>query len=48
MNLEEQLERQAKITIGLKTAYERMLEFKRHKNSEVIVMRDGKITRLKP
>lgn len=48
MNLEEQLERQEKIAAGLKTAYERMLEFKRQKNSEVVVMRDGKIARLKP
>ena len=48
MNLKEQLERQAKIETGLKTAYERMLEFKRQKNSEVVVMRDGKIVRVKP
>lgn len=48
MNLDEQLERQVKIETGLKTAYERMLEFKRQKNSEVVVMRDGKIVRLKP
>lgn len=48
MNLEEQLERQAKITAGLKIAYERMLEFKRQKNSVVVVARDGKIVRLKP
>lgn len=48
MNLEEQLERQEKIAAGLKIAYERMLEFKRQKNSEVVVVRDGKIVRLKP
>jgi hypothetical protein len=48
MNLKEQLERQEKIEAGLKIAYERMLEFKRQKNSEVIVMRDGKIARIKP
>ncbi len=48
MNLEEQLARQAKIVAGLKTAYERMLEFKRQNNSEVVVMRDGKIMRIKP
>ena len=48
MSLEEQLERQAKISAGLKIAYERMLEFKRQKNSEVVVMRDGKIVRIKP
>jgi len=37
-----------KLTAGLHLAYERMLEFKRQKNSEVVVMRDGKIVRLKP
>lgn len=48
MNLEEQIERQEKIAVGLKIAYERMLEFKQQKNSEVVVMREGKIVRLKP
>lgn len=37
-----------KVTVGLHLAYERMLEFKRQKNSEVVVMRNGKIMRLKP
>jgi hypothetical protein len=48
MNPEKQLERQEKIIAGLKTAYARMLEFKRQKNSEVVAMREGKIVRLKP
>lgn len=47
MNLEKQLERQGKIIAGLKIAYARMLEFKRQKNSEVVVMREGKVVRLK-
>ena len=47
MKLEE-LEQQAKIVAGLKLAYERMLEFKRQKNSVVVVAREGKIVRLKP
>jgi hypothetical protein len=37
-----------KLTAGLHLAYQRMLEFKHQKNSEVVVMRDGKIVRLKP
>ncbi|QKG55163.1 hypothetical protein GKZ68_09630 [Hymenobacter sp. BRD128] len=37
-----------KIMTGLHLAYERMLEFKRQKNSEVVVMRDGKIAWIKP
>jgi hypothetical protein len=48
MNLEKQFERRDKILTGLEIAYERMLEFKRQKNSEVVVMREGKIVRLKP
>lgn len=48
MNLEEQIERQEKIAVGLKIAYERMLEFKRQKNSVVVVVREGKIVRVKP
>ena len=48
MTLEQQLERQNKIVAGLKVAYARMLEFKRQKNSEVVVICDGKIVRLKP
>lgn len=47
MKLEE-LEQQAKIVAGLKLAYERMLEFKRQKNSVVVVAREGKIVYLKP
>jgi len=37
-----------KLTAGLHLAYERMLEFKRQKNSEVVVVRSGKIVRIKP
>jgi len=48
MNLKEQIERQEKIAAGLKIAYARMLEMKRQKNSEVVVMRQGKIARVKP
>jgi hypothetical protein len=48
MTPEQQLERQDKIVAGLKIAYQRMLEFKRQKNSELIVMRDGKVVRIKP
>ena len=47
MNPEKQFERQEKIVAGLKIAYARMLEFKRQKNSEVVVMREGKIMRVK-
>jgi hypothetical protein len=48
MTPDQQLERQDKIVAGLKIAYQRMLEFKRQKNSELIVVRDGKVVRIKP
>ena len=48
MNQEKQPELRDKILSGLEIAYARMLEFKRQKNSETVVMRDGKIVRLKP
>jgi hypothetical protein len=48
MTPEQQLERQDKIVAGLKIAYQRMLKFKRQKNSELIVVRDGKVVRIKP
>lgn len=47
MNQEQQLEQQEKIIAGVKVAYERMLEFKRQKNSEVVIAREGKIIRIK-
>ena len=37
-----------KILAGLEITYERLIEFKRQKNSELVVMRDGKIVKIKP
>jgi len=48
MNPDKQTELRDKLIAGLEIAYKRMLEFKRQKNSEVIVTRDGKIIRFKP
>lgn len=48
MSLEKQLERQEKITAGLKKAYERMLEFKRYKKSALIIDQDGRIMQINP
>ena len=36
------------ILTGLKLAYKKMLDFKRKNNSEIVVLRDNKIVRLKP
>jgi len=48
MNSEKQTELRDKLIAGLEIAYVRMLEFKRQKKSEVVVVHDGKIVRLKP
>jgi hypothetical protein len=41
-------EQKKKIIEGLAIAYEKMLEFKRYKNSYLVVCREGKIVWLKP
>jgi len=40
--------RKAKILKGLEKAYEKMIEFKKAQNSEIVVIRDNKIVRIKP
>lgn len=49
METKEQLkEEHNRIIKGLEEAYKRLVEFKKQKNSPLIVMRDGKITALDP
>ena len=48
MKEESKLERRNKILLGLEKSYKKMLEFKKQKNSEVVILRDGKIVRLRP
>jgi len=45
---EIQIEEQKKILKGLELAYEKLLEFKKAKNSELVILRDNKIVRIKP
>jgi len=45
---EEQIELRDKLILGLDLAYQRMLEFKRQKNSVLVVVRDNKIVKIKP
>lgn len=45
---QNKLERRKKILIGLENSYRKMLEFKKQKNSVVVVLREDKITRFKP
>jgi hypothetical protein len=48
IKIEIQLEERSRILKGLEKVYEKLLEFKKAKNSEIIVLRDNKIMRLKP
>lgn len=40
--------RKNKILKGLEMAYEKMLELKKQKNSELVIIRDNKIVKIKP
>lgn len=46
--IEIQTEETKKILKGLEKVYEKLLEFKKSKNSELVVIRDNKIVRVKP
>lgn len=46
--IEKQLEEKTKILNGLKIAYEKLIEFKKEKNSVLVVIRDNKIVKIKP
>ncbi len=39
---------QKKIIDAMATVYDKLIEFKKSKNSELVVMKDGKIVRTKP
>ncbi len=45
---EKQIELRDKIVKGLEIVYERLIEFKKAKNSELVIMKDGKIVKIKP
>jgi hypothetical protein len=46
--VERYLELKKKIIFGLQKTFENVLEFKRQKNSELVIMRGGEIVRIKP
>jgi len=48
MTTEAKTERRSKIIKGLEKAYEKMLEFKKKNNSEIVVIRENKIVKIKP
>jgi hypothetical protein len=46
--VEKQMEMRDKILVGLEKVYERLIEFKKQKNTELVVLRDNKIVKIKP
>ncbi len=48
MNKEAKNIRKKKIIKGLEEAYEKMLEFKKEKKSELVIIRENKIVKVKP
>ena len=47
MTQEQRDETKEKILVGLKIAYEKMLLFKKENKSELVIMKDGKIVKIK-
>lgn len=45
---DKQVELKNKIVKGLEKVYERLIEFKKSKKSELVVMQEGKIVKIKP
>ena len=45
---EIQADEKNKILKGLEKAYEKLIEFKKIKNSELVILRDDKIVKIKP
>jgi hypothetical protein len=48
MNPLKALEIKGKIIFGLEKTYENLIEYKKYKKSDLVVMRDKKIVRIKP
>ena len=46
--VEKQIELRDKILLGLEKVYEKLIEFKKQKHTELVVIKDNKIIRLKP
>ena len=46
--IERQIEEKNKILLGLEKVYQKLLEFKKQKNSELVILRDNKIVKIKP
>ncbi len=47
MTLETKIENRNKILKGLEEAYEKMIQFKKEHNSELVIFKDGEIVKIK-
>ncbi len=45
---EKQTELYNNILLGLEKVYEKLIEFKKQKNSELVIMQDNKVVKIKP
>jgi len=48
MTKETKLEKRNKIVKGLEKAYDKMVEFKKKANSEIVILKENKIVKVKP
>lgn len=46
--VEKQTELRDNILLGLEKVYEKLIEFKKQKKTDLVVMKDNKIVRIKP
>ncbi len=46
--VEKQIELRDKLVLGLEKVYEKLIEFKKQKKSELVIIKDGKIVKIKP
>jgi hypothetical protein len=44
----KQIELRNKILLGIEKVYERLIEFKNLKNTDLVVMKDNKVVKVKP
>ena len=45
---DKQIELKQKVLKGLEKVYEKMVEFKKEKNSEIVIMQGNEIVKIKP
>lgn len=48
ITIEKQIELKDKILVGLEKVYEKLIEFKKQKQSELVIIKDNKIVKIKP